>query len=105
MNRRRSGILLTTLFVTVPLIAPAVAVAPQEQRPALPLAIAQVWIDRTAPQPSGLVLTRVEVLNTGKRTILAWGVRFAVKRPDGTIESDQLFSLDAGSNPPRERTA
>jgi hypothetical protein len=81
----------------------AAAVATQDQPPALPLAITTTWIERAEGLPPGTGFPRVEVLNTGKRAILAWGIRWVLKRPDGRRVGSSGFSVDAASVPPEHR--
>ncbi|HEY7497427.1 MAG TPA: hypothetical protein VH740_02885 [Vicinamibacterales bacterium] len=85
----------------------AVAVATQDQRPALPLSITKTWIETSEPSkavPAGTGFPRVEVLNTGQRPILAWGVKWVLKRPDGQHVGSSGFSVDAAGVPPEDRT-
>lgn len=81
----------------------AVAVAVQDQRPALPLSITRSWIETGERSPTGTGFPRVEVLNTGQRTILAWGIRWVLKRPDGQLVGSTGFSTDAAGVPPADR--
>jgi hypothetical protein len=81
--------------------------AVQDQRPALPLSITRTWIETSEPSkalPAGTGFPRVEVLNTGQRAILAWGVKWVLKRPDGQHVGSSGFSVDAASVPPEHRT-
>jgi hypothetical protein len=85
------------------LAAFAVAVAMQDQRPALPLSITRTWIETGEGTPTGTGFPRVEVLNTGQRTILAWGIKWVLKRPDGQRVGSSGWSTDTASVPPEER--
>ncbi len=78
----------------------ALALLAQDRPPALPLAITQTWIETSDPLPAGTSFPRVEVLNTGQRMILAWGVRYVLKRPDGQHVPSGGFSTDSASVPP-----
>lgn len=85
-------------------LAMALALLAQDRPPALPLTITQTWIETSDHLPAGTGFPRVEVLNTGQRTILAWGVRYVLKRPDGQHAPSGGFSTDSASVPPDDRT-
>jgi len=84
-------------------LAIALALTAQDQHPPLPLTITRTWIETTDPPAAGKGFPRVEVLNTGRRTILAWGVKWVLKRPNGEIVASSGFSTDAASVPPEDR--
>jgi hypothetical protein len=92
-------------MVVVPAVAIGLALsgAAQDKQASLPLVITQMWIERADRLPAGEGLERVEVLNSGQRTILAWGVRFVVKRSDGTRVQSGGFSVDSASSLPEDR--
>lgn len=81
----------------------AVAFAIQDQHPALPLSITKTWIETGEASPTGTGFPRVEVLNTGQREILAWGIKWVLKRPDGQRVGSSGFSTDLASVPPEDR--
>lgn len=77
-------------------IAVALLLTAQDQRPTLPLVIAELGIETNARRPTeGNVV--VTVLNTGQRTIFAWGYRFVLMHPDGTTEGRLGISGDAAA--------
>src|SRR5258708_7458069 len=86
-------------------ISAALTLTAQDPRPALPVAITQMWIETGDGLPNGEGMVRVELLNTGQRTILAWGVRFVLKRPDGSTVSSGGLGLDSASVLPEDRNA
>jgi hypothetical protein len=86
-------------------IAVALTVNAQDQHSALPVVITQMWIETRDGLPNGAGMVRVELLNTGQRTILAWGVRFVLKRPDGSTVSSSGLGLDSASVLPEDRNA
>src|SRR5690242_11344506 len=69
----------------------------------MPLIITSTWIEPSKDLPAGQGFPRVEVLNTGQRTVLAWGVNFVLKRPDGQPVGASGLGTDAGSVPAEER--
>jgi hypothetical protein len=69
----------------------------------LPLVITQTWIETADRLPPGNGFPRFEVLNTGQRTILAWHIRYVLKRPDGQSVSSAGFGTDGASVPPEDR--
>jgi hypothetical protein len=77
----------------------------QDQRPVLPLSITKTWIETTDRSlPTGMGFPCFEVLNTGQRTILAWGIKWVLKRPDGQLAAGTTgFSLDEAGVPPEDR--
>jgi hypothetical protein len=82
----------------------ALALAAQDQHPALPLTITQAWIESRGGLHPGEGFPRIEVLNTGQRTILAWGVRYVLKSPDGRPVGNSGFGTDSASSVPEDRT-
>src|SRR5262245_45281896 len=85
-------------------IAVALLIVAQDRPANLPLVVTQTWIDTTElPLSAGEGFPRIEVLNTGQRTILAWGVRFVLKRPDGSTVGNSGLGLDSASVLPEDR--
>jgi len=89
--------------VLVSLLAVVVTLTTQDPRPALPLVVTRAWIETSDPLRPGQGFARVEVLNTGQRAILAWGVKWVLRRPDGQPVGSSGFSTDLGSVPPENR--
>ena len=84
--------------------AMGLALLPQDRHPPLPLAITQTWVETADRLPAEKGVPRVEVPNTGRRTILAWGVKYVLKRPDGEPVPSSGFSTDSAAVLPENRT-
>ena len=93
---------MTTLAATS--VAIVLALTAQDKPAAMPLIITNAWIETSKDLPPGQGVPRVEVFNTGQRTVLAWGVNFVLKRPDGQREGASGLGTDAGSVPAEQRT-
>ena len=85
-------------------VATALTLTSQTKPATMPLVITSTWIETSKDLPAGQGCPRVEVLNTGLRTVLAWGVSFVLKRPDGQPVGASGLGTDAGSVPAEERT-
>lgn len=62
-----------------------------------------MWVEPDPGLPPAEGFLRVEVLNTGQRSVLAWGVTFTVSCPDGTTDRRGL-GLDTAAVLPENRT-
>jgi len=82
----------------------ALALLAQDRHPPLPLAIIHTWVETTDRLPAEMGFAQVEVLNTGQRTILAWGVKYVLQRTDGHPVPSSGFSTDSAAGLPEHRT-
>jgi hypothetical protein len=83
-------------------IAVILSLAAQDQRAALPLEVTRLSIEPCDLHQPESGNPRVEVRNTGQRTILAWGVKFDLKQPDQEPERSGV-SIDGALTPPESR--
>lgn len=85
-------------------VALALTLVAQDRTANLPLLITQTWIETDDRLPAGMGFPRVEVLNTGNRTILAWHLRYVLMLPNGSTVGNSGFGVDSASVLPEDRT-